>query len=178
MARPKRENKPVSDSDGVDVEQHGDGDDSTGEHINGVPVTTFESAGTGPAEPARRRGRPAGSGTGPRSKEKGSLDLKQLTDLISGVHNLAAFATRTESLNLSDDEAEKLARALKNLQQYYPHVDLPGVVLAWCGLGVACTQVYGSRIAAWGITRAKKPDAVKLPPREPAIIDRLGYARP
>ena len=58
------------------------------------------------------------------------------------------MSTGSDKWQLDDAECERLAKALLELQKYYPSVDLPGVVLAWVNLATACTSVYGPRIGS------------------------------
>lgn len=156
---------------------------SVGDNINGIPVESYGAgAGTGSnssGEPAKRgRGRPPGTGTKSTvgtapvlQKTSRTDDLEVLSGAIYTVHEIAAVALRVEELGLDENESMMIAKSLKRLQAFYPHVDVPAQALAWIGLAATCGKVYGPRVATFNIRRKNERDAKKGPVN-------ISYTRP
>jgi hypothetical protein len=83
-----------------------------------------------------------------------------------GVHELAALLLKVEELEIDEAEAKALAKALLNLQQCYPSIDIPAHVMAWVGMAAACGRVYAPRVGAYRLRvrneRASAPRAQKV----------------
>jgi hypothetical protein len=65
---------------------------------------------------------------------------------LQGVHKLAALALKNPLLEISKDEAEKLATAMIGVMKYHSINVSPGT-LAWIQLAGVSAAVYGPRVA-------------------------------
>lgn len=142
-----------------------------GERIGGYPVEPISGGETkrGRGRPRKDGGSPGGNTGGPgrtdsgntagSKKETKSLSVGTLASILSTLHEFAALGMGSDKIRLDDDECEKLAKALVELQKYYPSIDLPGVVLAWVNLVSAGIQVYGPRVGSALLDARRKPAA-------------------
>jgi TRAP-type uncharacterized transport system fused permease subunit len=77
---------------------------------------------------------------------------------LQGVHKLAALALKNPLLEISKDEAEKLATAMIGVMKYHSINVSPGT-LAWIQLAGVSAAVYGPRVAiAMATRKAAKPE--------------------
>lgn len=60
---------------------------------------------------------------------------------------MLASVTQTPELELNEDEAERIARSIQNVAQYYP-VYVDAKTQAWLALIMTAGSVYGSRAVA------------------------------
>jgi hypothetical protein len=87
--------------------------------------------------------------------------------IVAGIHSMLALRTGIEELALSDDEAEKLARAAREVASFYAVLGtLSPEAAAWLNLGQTAAFIYGPRVVA-GVLR-KKNDAREA--AEPEIV--------
>lgn len=132
-----------------------DGPDSSPNAIAGIPIDNIDPRGTGTDPAPRRRGRPPGAGNRASAPSQTKTDaIETATGALMGIAGIASWLTAIPELELEEDEAKKLAKSLTLLQKYYPSVDLPGVVLAWIGLGSAMGDVYGPKLAEYRVRKA------------------------
>jgi hypothetical protein len=68
---------------------------------------------------------------------------------------------RIPELELDENEAQRLAKALLQLQKCYPAIDIPAHVTAWIGLAAAAGGVYAPRVAAYRL-RTRNERASKV----------------
>lgn len=105
----------------------------------------------------RKRGRPAGSGSksGTGAKTQ-SLDITGVETILLNIHTMLAAATQVPELAINTDEANQLAKAVANVQQYYP-MHINPKTLAWSNLLMVAGSVYGSRaVAIWANMKAQE----------------------
>jgi hypothetical protein len=73
--------------------------------------------------------------------------------VILAAHSVLATLTTVRELELTEEEARKLADASKEVLRHYP-LGLSDKTLAWVNLSLVGANVYGPRAMAWGIRRA------------------------
>ena len=112
----------------------------------------------------RARKRPVGSGT--RSSSSGSTPRKSATevsafvgDLLYGLHEIAANFTHTPELELSEDEAKGLGEATVRVAQEYDMPMPDAKAMAWIKLLKVVSVVYGPRVGAVRIRKAREKGA-------------------
>lgn len=133
--------------------------------------------GTGSGEPVKRgRGRPKGSGAKhSASASPSSLDIGSVETLLFNIHGMLAVATGIEELSLAKEEANTLAKAVANVQQYYP-MHISAKAMAWSNLVMVAGSVYGSRIVAVVVRKETTPpenktsNAPNRSPFNPVVI--------
>ncbi len=64
-----------------------------------------------------------------------------------GIHTMLASIAKTPELELTDEECERIAKAMQNVAQYYP-VYVDAKTQAWMGLIMTAGSVYGTRVFA------------------------------
>jgi hypothetical protein len=183
----KSESKPPDNSIKSTVDAGGDEDVSR--YLNGIPVVGIGAGGAGDAGAGAGGNRDSGDARGDSRAKAGAGgakgktssrvdDLNVYAGALQGISDVAAFLLKIPELgDLDDDEANKLAKALRAVQKYHPAMDLAGEALAWIGLCAAISQVYGTRIAAYTLrTRTEKQDKAKAEPRPFAMPSGAGFA--
>lgn len=108
---------------------------------------TGGSNNASPNPPKRGRGRPKGSGKSAgagATKTATPLDLNFVQFSLMGIHTMLASVTKTPELELNDDEAERIAKSIQNVAQYYP-VYVDAKTQAWMALIMTAGAIYGSR---------------------------------
>jgi hypothetical protein len=117
-------------------------DADTGDAIPVIEPSTinFESVGS---EAPKRRGRKPGSknSTSKSSKETAN----DLTGLFLGIHTMCAMLTGIPELELEEEEAAKLAKAVARVNNYYGGMVIPEKYAVWGNFAVALGTVYGPR---------------------------------
>lgn len=141
-----------------------------GSIIAGEPDAGSSDAGnSGP----RRRGRPRGSSNKPRAGNSS----KNIEGLLFGLHSMLSAISHTPELELSDDEAEKLASAIQGVNDLYDTPVVPPWVTAWGNLAFACGGIYGPRLVAISARKTaekqqRKPGRVTvMQPSSHVIVD-------
>lgn len=116
-------------------------------------------------------GATAGSTAGPsrKSSTQAALDLNHI--LFSG-HMMLAALTKQPSLVLTEEESEKLAKAINRVMELYETPLLDEKSRAWLSLSMVGVEVYGTRLATAVIERKKQP------PRPQAVPSRPPYTPP
>lgn len=133
-----------------------------------------------PADSGKRKpGRPPGSGkTATERKGLSAIDKADaVTAALYGTHQLAAWLSSIDEVEISEEQAEKLAKALLTLQKFYPSVDVPAVYLAWLNLASVAIKVYAPNVAAYKLRKSneaherkrKGPQAVPAAPTHAAL---------
>lgn len=110
----------------------------------------------------RRRGRPPGSGKAKASASV-SIDPASVEVLLFNIHGMLAMATGVQQLALNETEAGTLAKAVCEVQQFYPtHISAKS--LAWANLIMVGGSIYGTRaVAIWAESQAKQNAAPQQP---------------
>lgn len=108
----------------------------------------------------RKRGRKPGTG---KAQASGTIDPDNIEVLLFNVHSMLAMMTGIGQLELNQQEAGTLAKAVCTVQAYYPtHISAKS--LAWANLVMVAGGIYGSRaVAVWAENQAEKQE-----PRPPA----------
>lgn len=114
----------------------------------------------GSAPPAKRRGRQPGSKNAPKETGAGSGASEQpkaatktvsanvtgIESLLFSIHTMLSAALGMPELALSHDEANKIGKALANVQRHYDFQASEKAV-DWANLAIVCASVYGPRVA-------------------------------
>ena len=185
-AKPRDGNEFRLDGSNGTGEQAGNGPNGNGGNAGGnsgtIDPATLAPGGTasdGTGEPPKRgRGRPKGSGTGAGSKAQGkaSLDIGSVETLLFNIHGMLAAATKIDALALNNTEANSLASAVVNVQQYYP-MHISAKALAWSNLIMVAGSVYGSRaVTIWAEMKIKEQEA-NNPASPPSNVHPINTAR-
>lgn len=160
------------DTGGNDWTPHG-----TNDTIGGITSERFDPADSSGYHPGGRKrrsdfgrakgGRPAGPGNSQSTKtgKESKVALTVSAEVIENIHLLAAKFSGIEYLKLDKDECDELAKALIQLQTFYPAVDVPAKAMAWMGLLMVVGKVYGPRVILMMDMQKKQP-----PPGHPTII--------
>jgi hypothetical protein len=131
---------------------------SPGNGPNGDSGAGASDTGSAP----KRRGRPAGS------KNKATkADLSSFTSLLVSLHNIAAIWV--EELEIEEDEAEKLAKAIAEVQSHYPVTVIDPKWLSLSNLVIVTSGIYGPAFMAYRLRKYReksgspKPTVIPFP---------------
>jgi hypothetical protein len=120
-------------------------------------------AGSGGAAP-KKRGRPKGwrkSAESPTSETPKNL-IANIESLLLSVHFMGAKLLEVPELELDEEEAKKLADAIRRVAEFYP-VALSPKKLAWAEFSFAMAGVYGPRVIAIYKKAPKQPGPRAVP---------------
>jgi hypothetical protein len=95
------------------------------------------------------------------SREGAKQATSDIAELLTLVHWGIATALKEESIELSPDEAEKLAKSITRLTELYGNI--PGMdekTRAWVNLGITTSTIYGTRIIAAKMRKPKRPTVI------------------
>ena len=121
--------------------------------------------------PTRRRGRPTGSRNGKRAtatQTTGDIAL-----ILHSLHMGMANAFKNELFAISKDEAEKLSAAITRVTELYEIRILPEKQMAWLNLAIVGGGIYGTRIMANSVLKARKkkgPQVVDMPSPQTTVM--------
>lgn len=172
-----------SDGDGTGQSISGDGNGNGGTsdgstEYNGAIDPASLAAGTdasganGGATAKRKRGRPPGSGA--KAKENVHIDVGSVETILFNVHAMVAAATGYDKVAINQEEASSLAKAVNNVQQFYP-THISAKALAWTNLFMVAGTIYGSRIVAiWADNKAAENNKPEAPLNNASVIDMRG----
>jgi hypothetical protein len=137
------------------------------------------SEGPAPASESKRgRGRPPGSVS---KKETVSSTLAGISSMLQGIHMAVGAIASAPELELSDDEAAKIAGLIEKGQKLYP-VQLDPKKLFWAEFAVVMSGIYIPKAVAIGKRKARTagPKLVTMPapPKEPATQGQPRTATP
>ena len=160
-----RKPKPavVNGSDGAQINGGGPiietatDDDST--TLNGAgaetfidPATVAGSDGIGDTgQPKRGRGRPKGSGKAQKETVR-AVGFEGVAGILIGLHSMLAGIARSPELELSESEAEKIAKASVHVARLY-NIETTEKAAAWANLAGALGGAYIPRIIAINVRR-------------------------
>jgi hypothetical protein len=147
---------------------------------------TSGDLGSGPEQPTKRgRGRPKGSGTGPKDKTL-PLNVKGIEKLLVGIHGGIALLLSSPSFALDTDlriydgktEAEFLAASVADVARHYNPKVFDQKTADWFNLAQCLAFVYGPRIYnARADRRANAARPVNVAPRAgPRPVDPMPAA--
>jgi len=128
---------------------------------NAINPSTLTASGAGASSngsstgTGKRRGRPAGSHNRATKREP-TETAQNLEALLLSIHVMAASFFKVPELELTKEEAEKLAVAAARVADLYEISVIPEKLMAWILLGNAAVTVYGPRIVAYNITSKRK----------------------
>lgn len=133
--------------------------------IGGVQVVQPGNAGDGftggtnaDGSPTKRRGRKPGSGGGRSSstgKTQAPANLDGLSSMVFAGHLFLAAASSSPEFMLSEDESNKFAKAMLNVQSHYDFF-ISEKAQAWVNLGAVAGGLYIPRVIA--IRKRKKTE--------------------
>lgn len=90
-----------------------------------------------------------------------------LISVLQGFHEIAAFATASPELILSEKEADELDKAIKQVQQFYTTTINPKAV-AWFNLTCIAGMIYLPRMfEIYRRVKAQKAEAAKNQEKKP-----------
>lgn len=131
------------------------------------PATISAEPDTG-EPPSRKRGRPRGSkGGGNASKASQKETASDLTAILMSLHFMGATILKVPELELDEEEAEKLGKAVARVQAQYEVPVLSEEQRAWINLLLVAGTIYGPRVMAHSLNRKRKPKGE----HEPVTID-------
>jgi hypothetical protein len=125
-------------------------------------------SGSGGAAP-KKRGRPKGwrkSVESPASETPKNL-IANIESLLLSVHFMGAKLLEVPELELDEEEAKKLADAIRRVAEFYP-VALSPKKLAWAEFSFAMAGVYGPRVIAIYKKAPKQQPGPRAVPRQQA----------
>lgn len=153
------ENNNPNASDGIFVESKPDGNSGVeipaiGEStiIEGIETADPGTAETGSTEAPKRRGRPKGSRN---ASTKATSNLAGLETILLSLHTLGAALFSCPELKWEENEAKEVTKAIANVAQHYPQLEMAPKLVAWINLCLILGAVEGTRILAIG-NRLKK----------------------
>ena len=158
----------TGEPDPDDIGSTGD-DNPSGGRVNGNgPQFTDPASGTRRSSsepdaggPTRRRGRPAGSRNGKRASA--TQTTGDIALILHSLHMGMANAFKNELFAISKDEAEKLSAAITRVTELYEIRILPEKQMAWLNLAIVGGSIYGPRIMANSVIKARKKKGVDEP---------------
>lgn len=121
------------------------------------PDTTGNATVIGTEQPAPRRGR--GRPPGPSNTEKGhaakadatprGVNIDGVEKILFSIHTVMAAMSGVPELNLDEQEAKDVAKAVQAVGEHYKII-LDPKTAAWLELGRVCGVVYGPRaVSIW-----------------------------
>jgi len=138
-------------------------------------------SGNSGTDSTKRRGRPVGSRNRTTTAEgqKAPLDLaSNIEDLLQSLHFMVAKFMKIDELELSDDEARKLTRAVREVGKHYnfsvdPKKVAIGQLMMVAGgiYGPRAVAIYNQKVASPRPVTAPRPapPASAAAPREPLV---------
>jgi hypothetical protein len=130
---------------------------SSGGYSDPDTATSNGGSGSDPAapfgrfangKPRKRRANGTGKSSAPGSKRDAAKEAVPLASLLYSTHFMASKILVPE-LELSEDEAKTMGRAIADVGQYY---DMPGLSpqqVAWYNLASTAAMIYGTRFMAY-----------------------------
>jgi hypothetical protein len=95
--------------------------------------------------------------------------IKELSQILAGVHAVMAIGLASPEILLSDEEAARLGASVANVARYYAPMDLTGKKGALLGLAACCVTIYGPKAFAVAMRKARARQPAPHPTRaEPA----------
>lgn len=161
-------NEPASSGDGDEREldesatEGAGGDNRTG----ATPVdpnSLGSDAPYGYTPTGRRKRAPGGkrrTASSPRDAKSAKEATSDIAEILEMIHWGIATALKTPEIELTSDEAEKLAKSVTRVTELYG--DIPGMdekTRAWMLLGGTAVTIYGTRIMAAKMSK-KKPTVI------------------
>jgi hypothetical protein len=162
--------EPASTGDGDERESNepvaaGSGGDNRASQAVTNPADLGSDAPYGYTPTGRRKRAPGGKRNTTResgaSREGAKQATSDIAELLTLVHWGIATALKEESIELSPDEAEKLAKSITRLTELYGNI--PGMdekTRAWVNLGITTSTIYGTRIIAAKMRKPKRPTVI------------------
>jgi len=125
---------------------------------------------TGEDRPKRKYTRRAAT----KSADAISLDIGSFKDILYSTHAMIASIFNAPNVELDEDEAAKMAKAIANVTRHY---DVPGMsqkTVDWIMCMQAAGAVYGPRMLAWRMDRVAR--MTKPAPQNPSAPANIAPA--
>lgn len=202
----RRERKTITIDDDPDDDAIVDGgkDEPIGITTNGIPVSDpeliFGSASDGGSSDSGDSGRldkrsrayresVGRIGTGRRSSGRTKKEVQNTLDgieeLLFSCHSMLASFTSVEELEITEEEAAKLGKAIAKVSSFYDNIGIPPKWAAWGNLTFAAGKIYGPRVLAFKLRKENeaqeahaKNKGLSLVPPTPTQSAHVPVARP
>lgn len=125
------------------------------------PATGGSDTGTGTG--ARRRGRPPGSRNSTR-KSTVTETSRNIGEMLFSLHLGMATFLNAEHWAITEDEADRLGKAIIRVTQCYNINILSEEQMAWVNLGMVAIPIYGTRAFLSMQSKKEKPKIVSKRP--------------
>ena len=140
----------------------GSGGDNRASQTATNPSDLGSDAPYGYTPTGRRKRAPGGRRTSkPRDSSKSATETtSDIAEILEMIHWAMATALKYPEIELTTEEAEKLAKSITRVTQLYG--DIPGIdekTMAWVKLGGTAATIYGTRIMAAKMSK-KKPTVI------------------
>lgn len=143
----------------ADTRITGDNDNAAGGIVDPASLESGSGSGGGDVgNGKRKRGRPAGSKNGGASKAT-SKGTDSLASLLYSVHLIGASFLKVPQLELSEDEAAKLGKAVSRVSELYDMPLMDEKTQAFVNLAMVGASIYGPRFMSYRLdaqTKARK----------------------
>jgi hypothetical protein len=164
--------EPEQPAPGGDEDERGTDEPTTADTGNGDGTrTTVTDPGTlgseapyGYTPTGRRKRAPGGrrntAGKRDTSGKSATEATGDIAEILEMIHWAMATALKYPEIELTTEEAEKLAKSITRVTQLYG--DIPGIddkTMAWVKLGGTAATIYGTRIMAARMSK-KKPTII------------------
>jgi hypothetical protein len=136
------------------------------ESSNAIDPTELRDSPT----PARKPRAPYGSKKAERAKRRSTGETESaqnLTGILLSLHMMGATLLKTPELELTEDEAAKLASAVARVNELCGGMVLPEKAAAWIQLIMVAGTIYGPRI----IVIQAKGKQKKVEQEKPVVLD-------
>lgn len=140
-----------------------------GDHRTGPAATNPADLGSdapyGYTPTGRRKRAPGGrrNTAGKRTDSKSATEATgDIAEILEMIHWAMATALKYPEIELTTEEAEKLAKSITRVTQLYG--DIPGIddkTMAWVKLGGTAATIYGTRIMAAKMSK-KRPTVINV----------------
>lgn len=124
------------------------------------PATGNSDTGTGTG--TRRRGRPPGSRNSTR-KSTVTETSRNIGEMLFSLHLGMATFLNSEHWAITEDEADRLGKAIIRVTQCYNINILSEEQLAWVNLAMVAVPIYGTRAFVSVQSKKEKPKIVSKP---------------
>lgn len=122
------------------------------------PTVATGENGSSPGDQPRRRGRPRGSKNSAQKETVRSLGIDGVAGILLTIHSTLAVIARTPELELSEDEAGKIAKASVAVAKLY-NVEATEKATAWVNLIGVVGAAYVPRAIAINLRLRMDADA-------------------
>ena len=148
-AESRGEQQPTSDTRSTIGSDSSDTDSLNGIGVEVIsPDSVSESGDTTPT--GRKRNKNFGVKRGPRGsrKQNSTENSDNLAAMLLGLHTMMALIASSPELELSEDEAIKLGKAIQHVNSLYEDAVIPEKPAAWIHLAMVTGGIWIPRVMA------------------------------